>query len=153
MMKICAFVLLVHVFAFAQSPQDLFSKTAEHYQSLDSYEISGTMTTKFDVPAGPTAKTPTAQWIFESPQLTAAASAKYVPKGSPWPALPEVSMVMGGRYTNATPATQSTLDKQFGIGVPVVAQYDQLNLNVASVTRIGSENIKVGDESVPCENS
>lgn len=152
MMKIFAFLLLVNTLSFARSPQDLLRKTAEHYQNLDSYEISAMLNTNIDVPADPATETPATQWIYQSKALTAAASAKYVPKGSPWPALPEMNIIGGdGHFINAHPEIKTNLNKQIGMSIPIPVQYDQLNLDVASVTQIGSENLKLGDEPVPCE--
>jgi peroxiredoxin len=153
MMKIFAFLLLVNVLCFAQSPQDLLRKTAEHYQNLDSYEIAATLSTNLNIPDDPSAKIPGSQWIYQSQALTAAASAKYVPKGSPWPALPEMNILGGGkdRIFNVRPEVKATPKMQFSIRVPLPIQYDRLNLEVATVKRIGYEDIKLGDESAPCE--
>ena len=153
MLKILFFTVFANVLVFAQSPNDLLRKTAEKYQGLDSYEIAATLTTNLNVPDDPAANVPGSQWIYQGHALTAAASAKYVPKGSPWPALPE-SHILGGvgdRVFNTRSEIKPTPGMKYSVSIPLPVDYDRLNIDVASVRQIGSEILKLGDESVPCE--
>ena len=150
--KILALASFASVLVLAQSPRDLLRKTAEHYQALESYEIAATVSTNIDLPAAPGSNVPGSQWIYQCTALTAAASAKYVPEGSPWPALPEVNIVGRGCHIfNVRPEIKATPGMRSDSGIPGTASYDRLNLDVASVTRIGSETLKLGDALVPCE--
>ena len=153
MPKLLLFAMFANALVVAQSPNDLLRKTAEHYQVLDSYEIAAKVSTNIDLPGAPGSNLPGSQWVYQCTALTAAASAKYVPEGSPWPTLPQVNIIGGGCHTfNLRPEIKATPDMQPGVGVTSGdIFYDRLNLDVASVTRIGSETLKLGDESVPCE--
>lgn len=153
MFRIVLLSLFANVLVFAQSPSDLLQKTAEHYQSVDSYEIAATVSTNMDLPDAPGANVPGSRWIYQCTALTAAASAKYVPKGSPWPALPEAYLVGRGCHMfNLRSEIKAPPSMQPGMAiVSGDVFYDRLNIDVASVHRIGSETLKLGDESVPCE--
>jgi peroxiredoxin len=153
MPKLLLLAMFANALAFAQSPKDLLRKTAEHYQALDSYEIAATVTTNIDLPGALGSNLPGSQWVYECTAITAAGSAKYVPKGSPWPTLPEANIVGNGCHIfNRRPEIKPTPDMHPGIDVPSgEIFYDRLNTDVVSVTRIGSETLKLGDEAVPCE--
>ena len=153
MFRILLLSLFANVLVFAQSASDLLQKTGEHYQDVDSYEIAATLSTNLDLPGAPGANVPGSQWVYQFSAITAAASAKYLPKGSPWPALPEINMVgANSRIFNLRPEIKAAPDMRSGIeGLPQPVSYDRLNIDVASVNRIGSETLKLGDESVPCE--